>query len=353
MSWRATAAMGLLLATGAVPASDGAEKFSIRNQISLAVPQPLAELADGAVRHFTADLHLPPPQIEQLDAAPAFRKFCTGAGAEFPDLVVAPRRISRGEFRRCHDNGVKEIAEVAVGYEAVALLAKSDAPPMLVNPELLYRALAREVPDTHEFTPNHALTWKDLDHNLPSLDIRAILTERGTSTRSLFDDKVLQSGCRQVPELRAIFAADTRVGLCTNLRQDGRVTQVATPDAALTELDAQPPGTFALVPARFAGAADKRYQRIAVDGMLPGPESVRNEDYPLSRRLYFYFKIGHMRDRKGYGVAPNLRDLLDRLVAEEAVGPQGYFATQGMVVIGEAERQRQRRAAGALIPLER
>jgi len=353
MRCRAAFAVALILQSSIAMAADVSEPFSIRKQMHLMAPQAMAELVGASLTHLGTRLTLAPPQVEPAETAAAIVHFCGGLGAEHSDMVAVTRRISRAEFRRCVENGVTDVVEIAIGYDAAVLVTKAEVPPMLLTSEQIFRALARDLPSNNGFVPNVAKTWNDVDRTLPSLDIRVVTTGRGTAARSLLEDKVLQAGCRNLPEIRAIYAADSRVARCVTPRGDGRLVEVATPEAALALLDASPPGAVAVIPQQQAEMTGQRYQRISVDGMLPSGESIRSREYPLSRRLYYYFKVGHMRDRKGYGVASNLRELMDDAVGEAAVGPDGYFTAAGLVPLEEGERTRQRRAAAALVPMER
>jgi phosphate transport system substrate-binding protein len=354
MSFRCFAAVACILSLASVAvAADTAETFSVRKRMLLMASPATADLVNASVEHLRARLDIAPPQIETVDVAAAFLHFCGGVGPEHADMVAAQRRISRGEFRRCEESGVGDIIEVAVGYAAATLVLRADAPPLLLTSEQIFRALARDLPRDDGFAANTARTWKDIDRTLPSLDIRVVTTARGTPARILLEDKVLQAGCVRLPEIRAIRSADTRVARCVDLRGDHRLVEVATPEEALAQVDAASPGAIAVVPLRPAETSGQRYQRVPIDGVLPNGESIRSREYRMTQRIYYYFKVRHMRDRKGYGVASYLRELMDDATGEGATGPNGYFVAAGLVPLDEDERLRQQRAVAALMPMER
>jgi phosphate transport system substrate-binding protein len=346
-------ALGMAMMSAAAVAGDVGEDFSARKHIVVVASPTMGRFIDSSFKNALPEGALPKPRVDFHDSATVFERFCGGIGVDSPDMAASIRRMSRLEFRRCGDNAVGGVIEIVLGYEVAALFSKVESLPISLTGEQVYRGLAKDVPLNGEFKPNPYKTWRDVDHSLPNVEIRVIITGRGTPWRSLFDDKVLQSGCRHVAETRAIYDAKERVGRCVTLRGDGRVIEVASPAAVMTALDAQPPGAVALIPPDVAKAFRNRIQPVAIDGMMLAAEDVDSGEYPLSRRLFYYFKVNHMRDRKGYGIALNLRDFMTYAVDEPKIGSGGDLTRIGLVPLPPEQRASQRRAVALLRPMDR
>ena len=47
--------------------------------------------------------------------------FCAGTGVGTADITNASRRIKKSEFEMCQKNGVKDIIEIQVGFDGIAI----------------------------------------------------------------------------------------------------------------------------------------------------------------------------------------------------------------------------------------
>jgi phosphate transport system substrate-binding protein len=345
--------MALISTATAAVAADGVEEFSARKHIVVVASPTMDRFVEASFQGFRGEGPSPRPRVDLADTGRVFEQFCGGLGVDFPDMAATVRRMSRLEFRRCGENNVGDVIEIVLGFEVAGLFAKAGAPPLALTADQVYRALAKDAPDNGGFIPNSGRTWRDIDRTLPPVDIRIVTTAPGTPWRNLLDDKALQAGCRRVPETRAIHDAPQRVARCTTVRTDGRVIEAPSPAAALDSLETLPPGTIAVVPPELARAVRNHVQAIALDGVLPSDDDVNSGEYPLSRRVYYYFKVAHMHDRKGYGIASNLRDFMTSTVAEPQIGPGGGLARIGLTPLPDEQRTLQRRGVALLRPMER
>lgn len=331
-----------------------AGEFALRSQLYIVGSHTMMPYVEAAVGHFVAKHQQRRPVVETRPTTLGIRAFCGGVGVEWPDVLAVSRRLSRAELKACAASDVENIVEIVIGYGAAVVVAQHGTPTINLTPELLYRAIAQDVPGKEEFVDNPYKNWKDINPSLPDLDIAIFGPPALSGTRSVFDDRVLQAGCRYVPEVRAIYAAADRVKACTTPRDDGRFTEVAEGTSPLDVLRGAPAGAMMIVD-RAQWIADPRGLEVfPVGGLLPTERSIGNDEYILSRRLYFYFKTAHIRDdRKGYGVARGLRDFMAEVTGDQAMEPGGYFEHAGLILLPMGERARQRLEAISLTPMTR
>jgi phosphate uptake regulator len=69
-----------------------------------------------------------------------------GVGVEHPDISNASRRIKKSEQDLCAKNGVRDIVEVKVGYDGIALGQSKAAAPLNLTRKDIFLALAKRVP---------------------------------------------------------------------------------------------------------------------------------------------------------------------------------------------------------------
>ena len=88
------------------------------------------------------------PKVESTGTGGGFKLFCGGVGVAHPDISNASRAIKKSEFDACQKAGVKEIAEVKIGFDGIVLAfsTKSKLKYELTLKEI-YLALAKRVPD--------------------------------------------------------------------------------------------------------------------------------------------------------------------------------------------------------------
>ncbi|MBA3730620.1 MAG: substrate-binding domain-containing protein, partial [Sphingomonas sp.] len=80
--------------------------------------------------------------VESTGTGAGMKLFCSGVGANFPDLTNASRRIKASELEDCQKNGVNQVIEVPVGIDGLAVIESVQAQPMKLTLRDLYAALA-------------------------------------------------------------------------------------------------------------------------------------------------------------------------------------------------------------------
>src|SRR5688572_32586253 len=60
--------------------------------------------------------------VESTGTGAGLKLFCSGVGANTPDLTNASRRIKASEVETCSANGVKQIIEFPIGIDGLTLI---------------------------------------------------------------------------------------------------------------------------------------------------------------------------------------------------------------------------------------
>lgn len=285
-----------------------------------------------------------PPRMEIVGSAAALDRFCAGVGVNTPDLALTSRRIPRTVAETCAANGVTDIVEVQIGLGAVVMaMRRGEAIPNLTTRQI-YAALAAEYAVEDEFRPNPLNTWSDLSSTLPAEPIRAVIPDRASGTRGLFNDFIMEGGCREVKAIRLIFSAPFRVQRCITLRADNRIREVPsdTVPAAILE---SPAGTIGAISYAQLLESGGNLVAVALNGTLPTAATIANGDYDVTRTIYLYAKRQHSRNEQGVGVVRGIREFTADAVAEATGGPGGLLTHHGLVPLAPADRARQREIA--------
>ena len=218
------------------------------------------------------------PEIQGLPTSRAGALFCAGVGVAMADLLVTTRRMSSSAREHCSANGVEEAIELRLGLGAVVLAVRRGDPQPTLSTRHVYEALAAETAGERGFDVNRAIVWSQLTGALPNEQIRFILPANGSGLRELFEDTVLESGCRPVRQIRMIFEAGFRRDKCITLRIDGRVTEL--PASEITaRLVASPRGTIAVTTFDDVTRSGGNLIALPLDGVVPTRNSIASGEY--------------------------------------------------------------------------
>jgi len=319
--------------------------MTLRERLVLVSSASSTTLTRLLVRNFTERYAgVPAPQVDTISAARTIETFCNGVGPQTPDIAIVTRRIPRAMIEVCAANGVRDIIEVQLGLGAVVIAGRrGDSMPGLTARQI-WEALAAERPDNEDFGPNRQRSWSDIAPTLPHTEIRVLIPSEVAGTRALFDDLVMEGGCRNVTRVRMIFDAAYRRSKCITTRTDGHAI-ILHGDEVVPALLAAPPGTLAVVSYDQLVASGGNLVALPLDGVSPNPASIGNLDYEHARTFFLYAKRQHARQQQGVGVVRGIHEFLVESTSEQAGGPGGYLTTAGLVPLGPAERAAQRRIA--------
>lgn len=278
------------------------------------------------------------PKVESTGSGGGIKLFCDGIGNDYPDVVNASREMTDTEFRRCRENGVRDIAEVRFGYDGIILANAVTSAELAVTSEQLFLALARRVPGPapESLVDNPNLSWRDIDGALPDQPIEVYGPPPTSGTRDAFVELVLEAGCVKTPWIAALRESNPAEfrAICHSVREDGRYIEAGENDNLVVQRLESNPGAFGIVGFSFVDQNPDLVKGAVVDGVAPSFESVATLEYPISRPLYFYVKKQHL------GFVPGLSEFVSEFTAERAFGDLGYLSYRGLVPLPAAEREK-------------
>jgi phosphate transport system substrate-binding protein len=123
---------------------------------------------------------------------------------------------------------------------------------------------------------------------------------------------------------------------CSRMRQDGPFIEAGENDNLIVQrlnADANALGIFGY---SFLYENSDTLKAVAVDGVLPAPETIADGSYAVSRPLYIYVKNAHK------GVIPGLDEFVAEYVSEESFGEGGYLSERGLIPLSAEERDATR-----------
>ncbi len=289
------------------------------------------------------------PKIESTGTGGGLKLFCAGVGIEHPDIANASRRIKSSEVDMCAQNGVKEIVEVKIGYDGIALANSKKAKHFTLTRKELFLALAKNVPQTggDKLIPNPYKTWEEINPDLPKAKIEVIGPPPTSGTRDAFVELVMDHGCKEFPAIKALEQSDPKAfkAACQTVREDGAYIEAGENDNLIVQKLEANPNALGIFGYSFLEQNTDKIQGSHIDGAQPTFENISSGKYPVSRPLYFYVKKAHV------GVIPGIKEYIAEFTSDKAIGPDGYLSDKGLIAEPDAERKQVKAEADQLKPL--
>lgn len=340
----------LLITSFATAVVAGSLYAASRDYISIVGSSTVYPFSTVVAEQFGKSSKFKTPKVESTGTGGGFKLFCAGVGVENPDVANASRRIKKSEFEQCQANGVKDIIEVKIGYDGIAVANSKKGVPMSLTTKDLFLALAKEVPDPaggEKLVANPYKTWKDVNSSLPALDIEVLGPPPTSGTRDAFSELAMESGCKSFDWIKAVKDQDKSMfkSICHTIREDGAYIEAGENDNLIVQkLDANPEavGIFGF---SFLEENLDKIRGSEIGGVEPRFETISDGTYPISRPLYIYVKKAHV------GVIPGMQEFLNEFTSEKAYGEDGYLSDRGLIPMPEEERAQFTSDAMKLKPL--
>jgi phosphate transport system substrate-binding protein len=315
-SLQAVALTALLVAAGSGVAE-------ARDQIRIVGSSTVYPFASYVAEEFGATTEYPTPVIESTGSGGGMKLFCAGAGMDTPDITNASRRMKVKEYKLCQKNGVKDITEVVIGYDGIAIAQKQNGSPINLTREQLTLAVAAEVPQGGKLVKNPYTKWNQIDASLPSSKILIYGPPPTSGTRDAFEELVMEAGSENIAGYGDEY---------TKIRQDGVYVPAGENDNLIVQKLLNEPEAFGIFGYSFLEENSDRLQGARVDGVVPEPAAISSGEYPVSRSLFFYIKHAHL------GKTAGVEEYVDMFLNENMIGPMGYLKRIGLVSLPEEMR---------------
>lgn len=297
-----------------------------------------------AERVARANPNLGTPIVESVGTGGGFKLFCSGIGERFPDISNASRRMKASEAKQCAANGVKDVTEIQVGLDGLALATAKATGLNGLTQKDVYMALAK----TPYGKPQKAKTWKDVNAKLPAIPIRVYGPPPTSGTRDSLNELMLAPGCEANASMKALKKSNEAKykEVCQTIRTDGAFVEAGENDNLIVQKLAANPNTLGFFGYSFLEENLASLKGVSINGVQPTTQTIGSFQYPGARPLFIYVKNAHVR------AIPSIRAFVAEFTKESAIGPNGYLKQLGIVPSPAGVRARAQLAARNLTPLK-
>jgi phosphate transport system substrate-binding protein len=282
------------------------------------------------------------PIVESTGTGAGMKLFCAGVGTQHPDIEDASRRIKKSELDDCVKNGVKDIVEIQIGIDGIALAESKAGAPLALTQEDLYKALAA----TPYEKPQTAKTWKDVNPALPAIAIKVYGPPPTSGTRDAFSELMMEKGCDANPEMEKLKDADKdkHKEVCTKIREDGAYVESGENDNLIVQKLIANSDAVGIFGYSFLEENADKIRGIAIKGVVPTYETIASYQYPGARPLYIYVKAAHLN------AVPGLKQFVSEYASAWDKG--GYLTRRGLIAAPDDVRAKNKDIAQKLTLLD-
>jgi len=316
-----------------------------RDQIRIVGSSTVFPFSTAVAEQFGKAGQFKTPVVESTGSGGGFKLFCAGVGVDHPDITNASRKIKSSEIETCAKNGVTSITEVKIGYDGIVLANAKAAPTLNLTVKTVWLALAKQVPVDGKLVDNPYKNWSEVDPALPNEKIEVLGPPPTSGTRDAFVELVMDKGCEEFAEIKAITDAKAKQAACQAIREDGGYIEAGENDNLIVQkLEANPVavGVFGF---SFLDQNGDKIKGNPMDGMAPSFEVIASGQYEVSRPLFFYVKNAHV------GVVPGIKEYVAEFISDRASGEEGYLADKGLIPMPADEHAKVMQQALALQPM--
>lgn len=324
-------------------ASTGGASGGSRQEIRIVGSSTVFPFAKAAAEAFAkGDSSRKSPVVESTGTGGGIEQFCKGVGAETPDIANASRRMKKSEFENCQKNGVKDIVEIQVGIDGLALAQSNKGQKFALSTADVYKALA-----ANPFgKPQTAKLWSDVNPSLPKLPISVFGPPTTSGTRDSFHELIMEAGCKTDAATKALKDSDKDKfeAVCYEIRTDGAFKEQGENDNLIVQKLAANPDMLGIFGYSYMEENASKVHGITMDGVEPTNDSISTGKYPGARKLYIYVKKAHV-DK-----IPGLKEFVTEFLKGGMVG--GYLTKLGMIASTDADHKMAGNAATSFAVLD-
>jgi len=299
-----------------------------RDQLRIVGSSTVFPFAKAVSEYFISSGNFKAPVLESTGTGAGMSLFCSGVGADTPDIENASRRMKTTEFELCQKNGVTDIVEINIGLDGLAVAQSKDGPDMALTPEQIYKAIAAK-PFGKE---NTTKKWSDIDPSLPSIPISVYGPPSTSGTRDSLTELIMEVGCKTDSATKALKETDEDAfkSICHEIRTDGAYIDAGENDNLIVQKLKANPNSIGVFGYSFLEENQDTVRGIALSGVQPDYDTIVSGEYPGARTMYIYLKKHHV------GVIPGIQEFATEFV--NAGGRDGYLAKIGLIAASDEAR---------------
>ncbi|WP_417609971.1 substrate-binding domain-containing protein [Parasphingorhabdus sp.] len=319
-------AMAALALAGCDNQAGGSGGGGSRDQIRIVGSSTVFPFAKAVSENFVNSGTYKAPVLESTGTGAGMSLFCSGVGADTPDIENASRRMKASEFDLCQTNGVTDIVEITVGIDGIAVAQSKEGPSFVLTPKQIYEAIAAK-PYGKENTNEK---WSDIDPSLPSIPISVYGPPSTSGTRDALTELIMEVGCKTDPATKALKDSnkDEYELICHEIRTDGPYLDAGENDNLIVQKLKANPNAVGIFGYSFLEENMDTVRGISISGVAPDYDAIASGEYPGARPLYIYVKKQHV------GVIPGIQEYVTEFV--KAGTRDGYLVKAGLIASPEA-----------------
>ena len=304
-----------------------------RDRIHIVGSSTVYPFVTAVAEEFGKTTHNNAPIVESTGTGGGIKLFCNGLGDDTPDIANASRAIKDSEREACSKNGVKNITEIKIGFDGIALANAKKSKHYSLTKEQIFLALAKQVPDkSGKLVDNPYVSWSDVDPSLPSAKIEVYGPPTTSGTRDAFVELVMDAACEHIDAFSTAYPdKDARKKSCQMIREDGHYIEAGENDNLIVQKLRSNPEALGIFGFSFLEQNADVVQGSHIGGVAPAFETIADGSYSVSRPLFIYVKEAHI------ATVPGIREFLQEIISEKAAGEEGYLAAKGLIPLPESD----------------
>ncbi|MEO9635564.1 MAG: substrate-binding domain-containing protein [Parasphingorhabdus sp.] len=299
-----------------------------REQIRIVGSSTVFPFAKAVAENFVSAASFKAPVLESTGTGAGMSLFCSGVGADTPDIENASRRMKASEFELCATNGVTDVVEINIGIDGIAVAQSKEGPSFALTPEQIYKAIAAKPFGKDNVTKN----WSDIDASLPSIPISVYGPPSTSGTRDALTELIMEVGCKTDAATKDLKKSnkDEYKLICHEIRTDGPYLDTGENDNLIVQKLKSNPNAVGVFGYSFLEENLDTVRGIAVSGVQPAYDAIASGEYPGARPLYIYVKKQHI------GVIPGIQEYITEFV--NAGTRDGYLVKAGLIASPDETR---------------
>ncbi|MFN3823490.1 MAG: substrate-binding domain-containing protein [Pseudorhodobacter sp.] len=315
-----------------------------RDQIRIVGSSTVFPYSQAAAEEFANQNGVAAPIVESIGTGGGFQAFCQGIGEAHPDMTGASRAMKKSEYDLCAGNGVTDITEALIGFDGLSMaVSRANTYDWDMTLGEMYQALGAQVEVNGAWVDNPFKKWSEINPDFPDTDIVVIGPPPTSGTRDAWVEIAMHRGCKQLDFVKAGGFDSAWVNEnCSRMRVDGPFIEAGENDNLIVQQLIANQNAIGIFGYSFVYENLDQLKGVKLDGIEPNLETIADFSFPVARPLYFYVKNAHR------GVIPNLQEMIEEYISDEALAPGGYLTERGLVPLPEAQRTKmQSNVSGA------